>query len=103
MFPLLLALSMGVTIDTPSVLPLQDPTPIGIDQDCPDLAPEGIIAAIGNEQIPEDQLRLWISADLQANVQQRIRARIDLLQVTVQDRLFRIEAKRLGFTRKQYI
>ncbi|MGE4612867.1 MAG: thioredoxin domain-containing protein [Planctomycetota bacterium] len=102
-FRLLMAFSIGVTLVTPSVLPQQDPTPIGIDQDCPDSAPEGIIAAIGTEQIPEDQLRLWISADLQAIVQERIRARIDLLQVTVQNRLFRIEAKRLGFTREQYI
>ncbi|MEE2856742.1 MAG: thioredoxin domain-containing protein [Planctomycetota bacterium] len=103
MLPLLLALSMGVPIATAAEWPVQDPSPIGIDQDCPVPAPEGIIAAIGNEQIPEDQLRLWIGADLEANVQDRIRARIDLLQVSVQDRLFKIEAKRLGFTREQYI
>ncbi len=103
MLPLLIALSMGVPIVTPVERPMQDPTPLGIDQDCPELAPEGIIAAIGKEQIPEDQLRLWTGAAVEANLQQRIRARIDLLQVAVQDRLFRIEAKRLGFTREQYI
>ncbi|MDE0960389.1 MAG: thioredoxin domain-containing protein, partial [Planctomycetota bacterium] len=77
--------------------------PNTVGQDCPQTTPEGIVAEIGNQQIPQLQMGQWVGTDLESLQLERIRARIDLVQIATQDRLFRQEARSLGLTREEYI
>ncbi len=77
--------------------------PISVGEDCPVDQPEGIVAAIGEELIPEHQLSQWVGSKREDLKIERIKARINLLQIAVQNRLFRLEAKSQGLTREDFI
>ena len=96
-------LTLELLLSQPARIVLQDPTTITVDQDCPQITPEGIVAAIGNEQIPQLQLGQWVGGQLESLMVERIAARIDLVQIATQDRLFRQEARSLGLNREEFI
>jgi hypothetical protein len=96
-------LTLELMLSQPERIVLEDPITITVDQDCPQITPEGIVAAIGNEQIPQLQLGQWVGGKLESLMVERIAARIDLVQIATQDRLFRQEARSLGLNREKFI
>ena len=77
--------------------------PVSVGEDCPVDQPEGVVAAIGEELIPEEQLSQWVGSKREDLKIERIKGRINLLQIAVQDRLFRQEAKSQGLSQEDFI
>ena len=73
------------------------------EDDCSEESPPGMVARIGDELIPESQFAGVLGADLADLKGKRIRARLDVIQITVQDRLIAAEATRRELTREELL
>lgn len=73
------------------------------EEDCTEESPPGVVARIGEEYIPDSQFSQVIGTDLSDLKVKQIQARLDVIQIAVQDRLILAEAKRRGLTREELL
>ena len=73
------------------------------EEDCRDEFPAGMVARIGEEWIPQAQFDVLLAQKLSALLGDRLKARLDVIQVAVQGQLIEKEAMRRGMTSEELL